>query len=184
MVKKGSYGYIKFSTKKQVIITLLMLALCIGLYKLGIYSTGSNKNVLTYVAVLGCLPMAKFCVNAIMFLKAKGCSEELKQEIDKRGLSPKYYDLVFTAFKKNYQVSVLDYKRKNLIMLSEDPAICIEEGENHLKELLGNVGFKDITIKIYTDKDKFLDRLSELNDLEEENKDLTFFFDNILGLSI
>lgn len=183
-VKKGDYGYIKFSAKKEVIKTLFMIILCIAIYELGIYSTGSNSNLLTYVAVLGCLPMAKFCVNAIMFLKAKGCSKELKDELEQKNLSPLYYDLFFTAFKKNYQVSALEYKKKNLIMISEDSNISVEEGEQHIKELLGNAGYKDLTVKIYTDKDKFIERLTELNSLPEEEKDLTFLFDNILGLSL
>lgn len=44
----------------------------IGLYVMGYVTTGSNKNLLTIVAVLGCLPACKSLVNLILFLKAEG----------------------------------------------------------------------------------------------------------------
>ena len=182
-IKKGTYGYIAFQRKVEIAKTIIMLALSFGLYNLGIYSTGSNKNLLTLFAVLGCLPMAKFCVNAIMFIRAKGCSEELYNKLEAKNLSADFYDLYFTAFKKNYQVSALTYKRKSLIGVSEDENIDIAEAEAHLKAILENAGAKDATVKIFKDTDKFIDRLSELSSLEEDN-DNAFIKDNILGVSL
>ncbi|MBR5897405.1 MAG: hypothetical protein IKZ39_07290 [Lachnospiraceae bacterium] len=181
--KKGTYGYIARQRKIEIIKTVIMLALSFALYNIGIYSTGSNKNLLTLVAVLGCLPMAKFCVNAIMFIKAKGCSAELHNKLEGKGLTPDFYDLYFTAFKKNYQASALIYKRKNLIVMSEDPKIDTTEGEEHLKTVLKNAGASDATVKIFTDSDKFMERLSELQALEDDNKS-DFIKDNILSVSL
>ena len=39
--------------------------------------------------------------------------DELKEKLDVKSLEPLFYDLYFTAFKKNYQVSALYYKKKN-----------------------------------------------------------------------
>ena len=181
--KKGTYGYISFQRKIEIAKTVFMLALSFGLYNLGVYSTGSNKNLLTLVAVLGCLPMAKFCVNAIMFIKAKGCSQELHDILEAKGLTPDFYDLYFTAFKKNYQASAITYKRKNLIVMSEDPNIDVAEGEAHLKSILANAGASDVTVKIFTDAVKFIDRLSDLKELEEDSK-TDFIKDNILSVSL
>ena len=181
--QKGTFGYIAHQRKVEIVKTLFMLALCIACYKLGVYSTGSNRNLLTLVAVLGCLPMAKFCVNAIMFSKAKGCSQELHDKIEARGITPDFYDLYFTAFKKNYQASALTYKKKNLIAISEDDKIDVAEAEEHLKTVLANAGVSNATVKIFKDADKFIDRLSELNELEEETN-TEFIKDNLLGVSL
>ena len=181
--RKGTYGYIAFQRKVEIVKTAIMLALSFGLYNLGIYSTGNNRNLLTLFAVLGCLPMAKFCVNAIMFMRAKGCSEALYNELSAKGVTPDFYDLYFTAFKKNYQASALTYKRKSLIAVSEDANIDVAEAEAHLKTVLENAGVKDPTVKIFTDVNKFIDRLSELQALEDES-DTTFIKDNILGVSL
>ena len=181
--KKGTFGYIAHQRKVEIVKTIFMLALSFGCYNLGVYSTGSNRNLLTLVAVLGCLPMAKFCVNAIMFSKAKGCSQELHDKLESRGITPDFYDLYFTAFKKNYQASALTYKKKNLIAISEDEKIDIAEAEEHLKTVLTNAGVSNATVKIFKDADKFIDRLSELNELEEETN-TEFIKDNLLGVSL
>lgn len=184
-IKKGNYGYINRKKKTESLIAIAMLALCVGVYALGFYSTGSNANLLTYVAILGCLPMAKFAVSAFMFLKAKGCSENLKNKIDAADIIPTYYDLFYTSYKKNYQISALIYKRQNLIMISEDSTISVEEAENHIKEVIKNAGIHfSCTVKIYTDMDKFLERAKELKMLEEDNSDNTFLLDNLLSVSL
>jgi len=183
-VKKGMYGYIQYQRIVELVKTLIMLALSIGLYFLGIYSTGSNQNLLTFVAVLGCLPMAKFFVSFIMFVKAKGCSKDLYDEINAKGLKPLFYDLYFTEFKLNFQCSLLVYKKKCLIIMSEDSCIQINEGEAHLKKVLENCGYDNVTVKIYTDKKKFIERFIELNSFDEEESNIEVLKDNILSVSI
>lgn len=184
IIKKGNYGYISFQRKIEIIKTLFMLALSIGLYRLGIYSTGSNKNLLTLVSVLGCLPMAKFAVNSIMFIRASGCSKELFEKIKGNSIEPLFYDLYFTSFKKNFQISALYYKKKNLIMVTEDSKTDLQAGEEHIKTVLSNCGLEGITIKIFDDNQKFIDRVSDLSSLPEDEKDLTVLRDNILSVSI
>ena len=183
-IKKGEYGYIKHQRTIEVIKTVAMLILCIAVYRLGIYSTGSNKNYLTFVAVLGCLPMAKFAVNATMFSKAKGCSEEAFNEISKAKTAPWFYDLYFTTFKKNFQVSSLFYKKKNLILLTEDSKTDVAACEEHLTEVLKNCGYENVTIKVFDNSKKFVERLNDLADLENDENDLTVLKDNILSVSI
>lgn len=183
-VSKGSYGYIKRQKFIELVKTLVFLFLSFGLYYMGVKTTGSNKNYLTLVAVLGCLPMAKFAVNFVLFLRAKGCSVEVKNILDKKNAVPLFYDLYFTTFKKNFQVSALSYKKKNLIMLSEDKNISAAECEEHITGVLKNCGYDDVTVKLFTDADKFADRVLELDSLMDEGKDITFLKDNILNVSI
>ncbi len=180
---KGKFGYIKRSLRIEFIKALVMILLCVGIYYMGIYSTGSNANVLTFVAILGCLPFAKYFVNFVMLLKAKGCSKELYEELNPVD-SNIYYDLFFTTAKKNFQVSALYYKKKCLIMLSEDEKIDVQGLEEHLKGILKASGFENITIKVYLDKDKFIERLKELKELEEDSENLSFLYDNLLSVAL
>ena len=78
---KGTYGYIENHKAYVAIRTLIYFLLCVGLYVMGYVTTGSNKNLLTVVAILGCLPACKSLVNLIMFVKAKGCSQELMKKV-------------------------------------------------------------------------------------------------------
>ncbi len=183
-VLKGDFGYIKFRRKFEIIKTLFMLALSIAMYEIGLITTGTNSNMLTYVAVLGCLPMAKFAIGAIMFIKAKGCSPELKEYFDKRGVTPWYYDLWFTSYDKNFQISALYYKKKNLLMITEDENLNAAECEEHIKNLLKTAGFDNLTVKVFIDRNKFADRVLELKDLLEDEKQLEFLQDNIINVSL
>lgn len=65
LVPKGSYGYLKAHRAVAAIRTLLFFGVSIGLYAMGYKTTGSNRNLLTIVAVLGCLPACKSLVNFI-----------------------------------------------------------------------------------------------------------------------
>lgn len=183
MKKKGTYGYIKSQRIIELIKTVFMIALCAGTYYLGLYSTGSNQNILTFVAILGCLPMAKFFVNFILFTKAKGCSAELHKELSDENLIPTFYDLFFTAYKNSYQVSAIYYKKGNLIGISEDLNIDTDAAEKHLSQILENCGSKNVTVKIFKDKSKYIERHKQLIDLEDD-KDNTFMLENIIGVSI
>lgn len=184
IIKKGSFGYIKQRKKTQSLLTLFLLILSFGIYYMGVKTTGSNKNLLTYVAILGCLPMAKFAVNAYMFLKAKGCSENLYSSLQTDNVVPLFYDLYFTSYKKNFQVSALYYKKKNLIMITEDEKTIPEEAENHLKDMLKNCGVENVTVKMFSDSSKFIQRYKELEMLLDDEKDNTFLYDNILSVSL
>ena len=93
-IYKGDYGYIKEQRKIEIIKTLILLALPIALYLIGFISTGSNKNLLTFAAVLGCLPMARSAVSMVLFIRAKDCcSEETFKKIVSAGVAmTKYAD--------------------------------------------------------------------------------------------
>ena len=79
---KGTEGYIRSQKKYEVIRTLLYFAVSLSLYVAGYIQTGQRANLLTIVAVLGCLPASKSAVSAIMFLRARGCSAEAAKEIE------------------------------------------------------------------------------------------------------
>ena len=169
---KGNYGYIAYQKKVSVIRTVLFFALSLSLYGLGIYSTGSNKNLLTIVAVLGLLPSCKSAVNAVMFLKAGACSEKAREKIsfydDKL---TGFYDMYFTSYQKNFPISHMVLKGNMICAYTESEKCDIKAGEEHLDHLLKQDGFKNMTIKIFDNLDKYIDRLGQLVELDiEENK--------------
>ena len=184
--KKGTYGYIKKQKLIELFKALIMLCLSVGIYYLGIYSTGSNKNLLTFVAVLGILPMAKFAVNFVMFTKATGCSHELHEKLVNANLDPSFYDLFLTTYTENYSLSAGFYKKKSLIFITEDEKTDIKKAEEHIVESLKKVNIEGITVKIFNknEENKFIERMQELNDLYTEAEDTVFLFDNILGISL
>lgn len=180
---KGTYGYINAHKKIEVIKTLAMLLLCIATYFLGLKTTGTKNNLLTYAAILGCLPMAKFAVNAVLFFKAMSCSKEAYEKISSK-VTPTFYDLYFTGYKKNFQASSLMFKKNTMIIYTEDNKVDESLYIEHLTGILANINVKNVTIKIYKDIDDYINRAIELSALEDDGKDHSYLLENILSVSI
>ncbi len=60
----------------------------------------------------------------------------------------------------------------NVICAYTESEKCdIRAGEEHLEQLLKQDGYKNLTIKIFQNLDKYIDRLGQLSNLDsEENK--------------
>lgn len=175
IVKKGCYGYIRNHRAVTVLRTLLYFTVSISLYVIGYVTTGSNRNLLTIVAILGCLPACKSMVNFILFLKAVGCSEKLKSEVeDYDDKLTVFYDMYFTSYQENFPMSHMALKGGVLCGITENPKCDSNEAEKHLEQMLQQEGIKNVTVKIFSQSDKYVNRLSqlaELNTQEHKNRD-------------
>ncbi|MDE7177210.1 MAG: hypothetical protein K2O59_05285 [Lachnospiraceae bacterium] len=173
LTPKGSYGYLENRKLYTALRTVLFFLLSIGLYVIGLVTTGSNKNLLTIVAVLGCLPACKSLVNFILFLRAKGCSEGLKNALnDYDEKLTVFYDLYFTSYQKNFSISHMALKGGILCGITEDPACGTKEAQKHFETMLSQEGIKNVTVNIFSQKEAYIDRLSRLADMDmEEHKE-------------
>lgn len=168
-VQKGSYGYLPYQKKASLIRTILFFALSIAVYVMGILSTGSNKNLLTIVAVLGCLPACKSAVNTVMFFRASGCSEAAWKKISAYDdILTGLYDMYFTSYKKNFPISHMVLKGNVICAYTESAGCDCNAGEKHLEQMLLQDGYKHMTIKIFDQLDKYTDRLGQLSKLDAE----------------
>ena len=186
IVKKGYYGYIRNHKAVTVLRTLLFFAVSIGLYLIGYVTTGSNRNLLTIVAILGCLPACKSMVNFILFLRAEGCSEKLKDKLsvydDKLTV---FYDMYFTSYQKNYPISHMVLKGNVLCGITENPKCDCNKAEEHLEQMLTQEGIKNMTVKIFSQSDKYIDRLSQLTKLDaDEHKNREDIINMLYSITI
>lgn len=186
IVQKGSYGYIENRKVVTALRTLLFFVVCIGLYIMGYLTTGTSKNLLTIVAVLGGLPSCKSLVNLVMFLKAKGCSESLREQLtayDEQLTT--FYDMYFTSYQKNFPISHMTLKGNVLCGIIESPKCDCNEAQKHLEQMLTQEGIKNMTVKIYSQTSKYTDRLSQLMMLTaEEHKKKDGIISLLFSISI
>lgn len=169
---KNTYGYIDSQKKYEVIRTLVYFAISISLFVAGYVATKSKMNVLTVVAVLGCLPASKSLVSAIMFLRHKSCSMEVHDAVEplSSGLNG-LYDLIFTTEKVTYKVAHAAYKGKCLVLFSEDK-LDANGLEAHIEEYMKRAGIKGVNVKVYTDLKKYTECLGQMNVLAAEESKL------------
>lgn len=162
--EKGEFGYAKFNKTKTAVITIILFALAIGLYITGYVTTGSNKNLLTVVAVLGMLPASKSAVALIMTMRVNASDEVFKKEIDEhKGSLFVMYDMYFTSYDKNFYINNMVITSDSMICFTDDPKFDEKKFNEHINKHISLEGLKDIFIKAFTDKSAYLRRLDEIN---------------------
>lgn len=167
---KGTYGYLNKKKKIIVFRTIIYFAISLAIYIVGYLTTKTRANLLTIVAVLGCLPASKSVVNMIMFLRASGCSKEAYEKIQPlEGRLVGMYDMFFTSYQKNFAISHMVIDRKVVIGFTESEKTDVEACTEHLRTMLKQSGFKDYTITITKDLQKYVEQLMNLNQ-EKENE--------------
>ena len=168
-VSKGEYGYISYRKKLALFITIISLVITVGIYLTGIIMYKSPKSAFSIIAALGCLPTGWCAVNLIMFIRAKACSAEDHSKIEScRGGLLIRYDHVITSYDKNYYVNASTILDKNICCYSADEDIDVSDCEAHIKKMMAQGGYSSYSIKIFTDIDKFCDRLIQLEKLRSD----------------
>lgn len=144
---KNTYGYINSQKKYELIRTLVYFGVSLSLFVAGYIATKTKTNLLTIVAVLGCLPASKSLVSTIMFFRHKSCSEAVYEQVFpvSRDLTC-LYDLVFTTEKVTYRISHCAYKAKCLVLFSEN-AIDEKGLEEHLYDYMKRANISKVNVR-------------------------------------
>lgn len=193
-IAKGQYGYLKKQKIWSTARTLILFALSLSIFAIGVKSTGSKENLLTVVAILGCLPAGRSAVNMIMFWRAQGCSEEARAKISAAsGGIIQLYDMFFTSYTKNYPVSHMVIQNHVVCGYGEGPKADSQGCEKHLDTYLKQGGCKGVTVKIFVDLEKYCEGLGNLKrqaagePLREEGhptKEEQEILDNLLSIAL
>lgn len=181
---KGQFGYLSYTRKKQIIITIVLFAVSFSLLFGGWMLVHTKKNLLTIVAVLGMLPACKFLVTSILYLRAHGTGEEtyraLKSYEEKL---PLYFDLYFTTEKKSFPVEAMVVHGKTICFYMKGATDHCQGCQKHLESIFVQNGFKGYTIKGFDQLDKFTNRLDSLTNLEMEETD-PFVLETLMNISL
>lgn len=165
---KGDYLYLQNKKKMEIVKTIVFFGISASLYLAGYIATGSNKNYLTIAAVLGCLPASKSAVSMIMYLKVKGCSEAVYKKIAAKTGNAGAYNLYFTSYDKNYDISHIFAKGMTIIAFTENEKNSEAGFEEHVKTVLNRDAIKGVNVKLYKDVEKYLTRIQQMQNLENE----------------
>lgn len=168
---KNTRGYIDSQKKYEVIRTLVYFGISLSLFLAGYITTKTKTNLLTVVAILGCLPASKSLVSAIMFLRYKSAGKEvcdvLEQAAD--GLET-LYDLIFTTEKATFEVAQAAYKAKCLMLFSEKHPNA-NALEAHINEYLKRASIHGVKVKAFSNITAYTERLQQLKELERDTEE-------------
>lgn len=155
---KGTYLYLDTQRKYEIARTVIGYAISLGLFFAGYLTTGTRKNLLTVVAVLGMLPASKGLVSVIMFCRFKS----IKEKFDV-GDVLNAYDMVFTSEKVNYFVNHLCVSGGCILGYTENSKFNEVAFKDHVQAFLSAEKIPEQTIKVFTDKKAYLNRISSLS---------------------
>ncbi|MEZ3445430.1 MAG: hypothetical protein K1W30_09945 [Lachnospiraceae bacterium] len=170
--KKGEFGYPPYERKRVALRTIVYFLISIAVFLLGYFSTGKKENLLTIVAVLGLLPSSKSFVSAVMYFRIPQYSETVYQEIaEQAGEVSVIYSMYLTSYRLNFPVNCFAVRGNNLIGYTEFPNCDAAACEEHIQGILKQNSIKNVTIKIFHEKSRFMERLTQLQALEHSKKE-------------
>ncbi len=182
---KGTRNYLQSQKKYEILRTVIYFAISLSLFAAGWITTGERENLLTIVAILGCLPACKSAVDMIMFLRYTGCTSQNAEVITahSEGLNC-LYDLVFTSYDRNYQVAHLTICGNTICGFTQDAKFEEQGFYKHLDALLKKDNFRDTSIKIFTDIKKYTARLEQIKALEADEKLTAGIIETLKSISL
>lgn len=174
-LQKGEKGYLAWNQKMSALKTLILFLMPLAVFAMGWWSTGKRENLLTIVAILGCLPACRSAANLVALLRCKEISEE-----DYRKILPHvngctaFTELAFTSYEKTWQIRHMAFAGNDLIGYTDqekcDPKAC----EKHLHQLFSQNQMGGVNIRIFTDLPRYVNRLDEIQKKEtEKDSDLS-----------
>lgn len=174
-VRKGDFGYIRQERKKRILVTLGLFALPLAAFIAAALITKTTKNIITVIAVVGCLPACRSLVNTIMIFIPKPMEKDIWKKIDGHaGCLVMLYEMYLTTYEKNTFVDSFAVCGNKVVGYSSRINGSTQFIEQHVKKILKQNGYK-VEVKVLTELRTYLERLDYLNSHAEElRKDIVF----------
>lgn len=170
-IKKGDAGYIRQHKRNVIIKTVIEFGIVIALFFLGIWQTGDRLNLLTVVAILGCLPASKALVELIMIFPHHSISEEMTTEIERSTeYLTKAFDMVFTSEKKIMPVESIVISDNTVCGYTSNPKVDTNGTSDHIKKYLSSNKLNKVSVKIFDNYATYLKRVEDMNRIAAEEK--------------
>ena len=158
---KGTVGYIRKQLVFEVIKTLVLFAMALGLFFIGYFTLHTKKSLWSVLAVLALLPACRSLVTVIMFARFRSLSEEDHRLFcEAVGQLPVIFENIITTSDRTYFLPVICSCKGNVMAYSLSPFDA--SLKEHLDNVLKNAGHK-ATVKIFNDRDAFIKRCREMD---------------------
>ena len=174
-IRKGDFGYIQHEKIRRFLVTLLLFAIPMAAF-LGAYLiTGTKKNIITVIAMVGCLPACKSLVGFIVMFLQKSMDESSYRKIKEHAKDlVMSYEMYLTTYEKSTFVESFAICGNKVIGYSSRIDGSPQFVEQHVKKILKQNGYK-VDVKVMTELKPYLERLDYLNAHKEELvKDIIF----------
>lgn len=169
---KGCVGYIRKQRMFELIKTLILFAMALGIFFIGLATLHTKKSLWSVLAVLALLPACRSLVGFIMFARFDSLSEdECKCLVPPCEQKSAIFENIITTSDKTYFVPAICCIGGNVIAYAEKGTDKEGKLKEHLMTVCKNAGY-DISVKIFEDQTAFSSRIIEASDkLESDTRD-------------
>ncbi len=174
-VKKGDYGYFKSEKKRRALLTILLFLLPLAVFIGGWLYFKSRTNLLTVIAVVGCLPACKSTVGLAMVLMQKSLQPEVYQAVAEAGQGLTLaYELYITTYEKSGYVDAIAICGNEVVGYTSRGKSDAAYIGGYIQKILRQNGF-GVNVKIMGDFRAYLERLRSLREHRKSlEKDISF----------
>ena len=170
-IQKGDAGYLRRRKRLLILEAVVSFGLVAALMIAGYVTTKTKLNLLTVVAVLGCLPASRILVNLIMVMPHDSIDEATELEIS--AVTEELtvaYDLVITS--ENTICGYVPVKK-----------VDVDYAAKHIKSIMKQNQFDKVVVKLFHDYKAFLTRAEGMNNIASvEQQDTRKHEEMIKGL--
>lgn len=173
-VEKGSCGYLDYQKKVEIIRTIIYFAIVAAILLLGYSQTHTKKNLLTVVAIVGCLPASKALVGVITRFPHHSVKPETAQEISSKAAHlTTVFDLVVTSTEKIMPIDCLVISGNKVFGYTSNPKVDLHITANYLKSAVENTHPMLVSVKLFNQYSAFLSRVEGLENIAAVEKEDT-----------
>ena len=160
---KGDYGYYSYEKKRRIAIVAFLFGICLLIFFTGRIMTGTRKNLLTLVAILGVLPAAKWATSMIMILLQKPVDRNVYEVTEQiAGELTHGYELCVTAYEGRLSLDAVVVCGNSIAAYSSAEKGRFEFMETHIRKILHGNGLGNPAFKIFRRFDQYKERISQL----------------------
>lgn len=170
-ISKGEPGYIEAKKRQEIIKTCIEFGLVLAIFFTGYITTKTRMNLLTLVAVLGCLPASKALLGVIMLIPHHSLDKEQVKTIEEKSSQlVKAYDMVLTSYEKIMPLDSIVILGNIICGYSKKSKTDVKETASYIKKTLGNNRYEKVSVKIFTDYKAYLARVEGMENMAEVEK--------------
>ena len=161
--KKGEYGYFRSQRIRSLLITIGLFLIPVSAFIIAWIINKTRLNIITVIAVVGCLPACRSLVNLIMLTMRKPMDRELYESIRAhQGNLDMAYELYMTSYEKSAYIDAVAAAGKTVVAYTHDENAGTEFLETKIEKALQNAGYP-ADVKVMKNRKLFLERLDSMN---------------------
>lgn len=171
---KGQFGYFRYERMRRLLITIITVLFPAAVFVAGIIVYGTERNLLTVIALVLVIPFAMAFVSLVMVYTHSSISEEEYKEIEEHaGTLTMAYELYVTHETASTMVDAFAICGNTVVGLVTEKKGDPKFTADYIKKVLRSSGIGS-NVALMTDRKHFLERLDSMNEHSESLRDVKF----------